>query len=313
MERVFKIWDRVEGIAMMMPEDRRVVGIITRRCDVCGNWVVRDEAGEDVHVRSESLRPYVPPGFFGMDKEVRDDYAPLTLLLRDGSQANGYYCAAGGWNIYRNNKVPSQTPKDGEVIAWKPVAQPAFRVGDRVVYTPKLKWGAGTIVARLDATKEQEWTPEQKWLVKFDKPAPGMHDGNCITDYTSDRKDCYWCRTNELFGVAEQVVEFSSESDPELDAIRYAAIFDDPWISNLRKFFSTDLFPVPMPVPPAPKLKVRWCVAAEFPTTITYWHDTYESALAEAKRLNAKTGQIFRVLEIAAEIEPGAPVIKERK
>lgn len=296
MERVFKIGDSVEGIAMMMPEDRRVVGKITRHCDVCGNWVVRDEAGEDVHVRSESLRPYVPPGFFGMDKEVRDDYAPLTLLLRDGSQANGYYCAAGRWYIYREAELLSQTPKDGEVIAWKPKHQPTFRVGDRVIFAPKFEWGAGTIVVRLDATKEQEWTPEQKWLVKFDKPAAGMHNGNGISGYVSSQEDCYWCRTNELFGVAE-----------------HAAIFDDPWISNLRKFFSTDLFPVPMPVPPAPKFKVRWCVAAEFPTTITYWHDTYESALAEAKRLNAKTGQIFRVLEVAAVIEPGAPIIKERK
>ena len=55
----------------------------------------------------------------------------------------------------------------------------------------------------------------------------------------------------------------------------------------------------------------RWCVAADLPTTITTWHDTYEGAVNEAKRLFKKTGQTFRVLEVVMEIEPGDPVIRE--
>lgn len=60
-----------------------------------------------------------------------------------------------------------------------------------------------------------------------------------------------------------------------------------------------------------PEPTPRWCVAANLPTTITTWHDTYEGAVNEAKRLFKKTGQTFRVLEVVMEIEPGDPVIRE--
>lgn len=60
---------------------------------------------------------------------------------------------------------------------------------------------------------------------------------------------------------------------------------------------------------PAPKPATRYVVMAELPTTVTVWHDTFEEADAEARRLCVKTGKLFRVLPVAAEYKPGEPVV----
>ena len=55
--------------------------------------------------------------------------------------------------------------------------------------------------------------------------------------------------------------------------------------------------------------RVRYCVAADLPTSITVWHDTFEAADAEAQRLCVKCGKPFRVLKVVEEVKPGNPVI----
>ena len=55
--------------------------------------------------------------------------------------------------------------------------------------------------------------------------------------------------------------------------------------------------------------RVRYCVAADLPTSITVWHDTFEAADAEAQRLCVKCGKPFRVLKVVEEVKPGEPVI----
>ena len=55
--------------------------------------------------------------------------------------------------------------------------------------------------------------------------------------------------------------------------------------------------------------RVRYCVAADLPTSITVWHDTFEAADAEARRLCVKCGKPFRVLKVVEEVKPGEPVI----
>ncbi len=72
--------------------------------------------------------------------------------------------------------------------------------------------------------------------------------------------------------------------------------------------YESDLEPLPEP---APKESPRYAVAADLPTTITVWHDTYEAAVAEAGRLAQKTGKVFRVLKVVAKQTPGEPTLEE--
>ena len=60
---------------------------------------------------------------------------------------------------------------------------------------------------------------------------------------------------------------------------------------------------------PKPDARVRYAVAAELPTSITVWHDSYDAAAAEAKRLCVKCGKPFRMLKVVAEVKPGKPEI----
>ena len=58
-----------------------------------------------------------------------------------------------------------------------------------------------------------------------------------------------------------------------------------------------------------PQPVTSYVVAGDFPTRITYRHDTYAEAEAEAKRLCLKEGKTFRVLKVVAAVEPAQPTV----
>ena len=56
-------------------------------------------------------------------------------------------------------------------------------------------------------------------------------------------------------------------------------------------------------------IATTYVVAADLPTRVTCWHDTYASAEAEAKRLCLQEGKNFRVLKVVSVVKPAQPTV----